>query len=830
MGKKLKLIFFIIILFLFYNISFSYYIYNENEIQTTLENNNIEIIPTKYDNYSNCNTDLEKYNQKYSEYSRSSCFYYNEYFRYFICTWDQTCILENLIDSNNTVEIEETQNSNTITSTSDNNDSVEADELILSESEENEKSIELSKSTIEKLDEILLKIQKKWEEYNDIDKYKVLLDAVSEKFSQMTEKYSENKSVLLKIQYLQEWIEKLIDNLNVIQWLYRATENTYTVEELKNDDVCKTEFWWDWILDKSTSADSKIMLASRLWIDVWNNINSTKCNIYNSDLNLKTVSCESKYKASCILDPINEIVDDKYRLTKNTYMWKVLYEWDICKTEFWNDWKLIKEDNEWITKLIQTYPKTNVWLTSSNYFKGISNNNNFYWYKRLWWEYVINNDYLNKYNINWGFSYNTSSIYNENIKYRFACKKDENSYEDSTKIVQDLYRATAKKYTFTEFINSKDDLCKVDFWYWRKTSTWSVDSNIMIESKNNIWTWIYSNTSTCWYYEWGEIEKDCNRKLSIACEIDYKSLKNENYEDYLVETDEEWIEDFYNSVEKEVKSKIKEDKNYIYFNNKYALTKTFYYWNQIYTQRECEDWWIDCLNWYEVSWVCPTWYKIEENNSLYYNTYEQEIIWYYLAKNRNNYDFEKDSYNTDWYFTSMWSWYNLDQYFVRKKTLDEIKEVSQKQSFKTSVIKIANPYTNWGPNWKSSVNIDEYTRKNTYFARDQYWSSWIIWTKRPVLCVTKNTELINSWTNKNNIKPEPISEHINMSDEYININNTRAEWINMFFYSYHKAKVLWLLSTESNRVAFSSAKIYLPVYQKIINWNYYYIFYKKFFK
>ncbi|MGB2111406.1 MAG: hypothetical protein ACPHY8_06400 [Patescibacteria group bacterium] len=75
--------------------------------------------------------------------------------------------------------------------------------------------------------------------------------------------------------------------------------------------------------------------------------------------------------------------------------------------------------------------------------------------------------------------------------------------------------------------------------------------------------------------------------------------------DLLEKTSKQDLHNFFKTAEVEIKSKIRETNDYIYFNETYAITKKKYYGNQIYSTRVCPNNSKMCSNGDELSSICP---------------------------------------------------------------------------------------------------------------------------------------------------------------------------------------------------------------------------------
>ena len=612
------------------------------------------------------------------------------------------------------------------------------------------------------------------------------------------------------------------EDSKIVQGLYQATNWYYSLNDYKYKNVCKTDLWWEWTRDTWKWIDAHIMLSARQDATMWNKSpeKNKKCYTYGPGYKTEEVSCESKQKVACIIDPVNKVVNNKYRLTKNHYKGVEIIKEDLCKTEFGNEWKLIKEDRAWVKALVNAYPKADFWLTIPWYYKNLPNNTHFYYDKNGWgWsEYKMNGYEWNRF-----AQYGKISRYvpaaKDSYKLRFACKKDELKEQDPTKMVQWLYKWTSKKYSYKEASNISVDLCKKEYGYLWKTQTKSIDANIMLKSKNKLDSWIIWGKQSCSYYDGKKTVTNCQKKLSLACTRDNSGNKNENYKKYLKESTT-GMDSFYKEVEREAKSKIVEKWDFIYFNNKFALSKKQYYGNQIYTERKCKDWWTKCLNGEAAIDVCPNNFKISQDEGF---ENEAELIWYYYSQNYQKYNKVWNKSKT-WFNVHMWRWNKFDHRYATSAKIEDIKKNAMQNYFKTSVLRMANPYLGWHPN-KTDFTHEE---KTTFMSFSGHGSSSAIWIKQPVLCVTTDKKLLNNtisryWTNK-----EPISKKIKVVEENVIINDKQDIYGHTFFYGYHKAKSLDFFE-KSIVSGINDQIIFEPILFKG-NGSYYYLFYKKLLK
>ena len=655
---------------------------------------------------------------------------------------------------------------------------------------------------------------------NLLEKYKD--NPAKKKFIEQLKTHSDNafkKTFIIKETHNEVKTNNEQESNEIVQGLYRATKKKYSYKQMQYENVCKNEFWSKWIKDNWATADPKIMITARLGIEVWDKSKSnlSKCYTYAPGYTSNNVQCESKYNVACIVDSATKVVDEKYRLTWGKYKWVSLIKEDLCKVEYGNEWKIVKDDKKAIQKLVHSYPEEDFWLTIPWYYRHLSNITHFYYDKNGWGgsEYKMNIKEYNKYN-QYGKVSRKIPAARDNIKLRFACEKDDYNEKDPTKMVQWLYKGTSKKYTYGEASKSSIDLCKKEYGYLWKTEKKSIDANIMLQSKNSLKTWILWWNWTCTYYDGKKTLSNCQQKLSLACTRDNTWNQNENYTKYLEEVS--WdLESFYQQVERDTKSKIMEKWDFIYFNNKFALSKKQYYWNQIYSGRKCKDGTKNCWNGEEITWVCPAWYKIAHEEWL---ENEAELIWYYFSQNYHKYNKVWNKWKTG-FNINMWRWEKYDHRYATTASLDKIKKHSMENNFRTTVIRMSNPYLGWNPN-KTDFTHKE---KTTFMSFSGYGSSSPIWIKQPVLCITKNKNLIDVSKRTYETTQVAISKSIKNVNEQIVMNNKESVYGHTFFYWYHKAKATWFFD-NSKKYGVVDQVFYKPILKK---WNgsYHYLFFKK---
>ncbi len=275
-------------------------------------------------------------------------------------------------------------------------------------------------------------------------------------------------------------------------------------------------------------------------------------------------------------------------------------------------------------------------------------------------------------------------------------------------------------------------------------------------------------------------QKDIAPSYPIRNIFDGNKNRWENYTDYLTVSSEEDIHNFFKTAEKEIKSKIRETQDFVYFNETYAITKKKYYWNQIYSTRVCPNNSKMCSNGQEVSSICPVWYKLE-HDTIRDNPYERQIIWYYLNNNKSNF-FQHN--NPRWVLwgnliaTPLWVWDKFDEYYVRKVDLEKIKAESQTREFMNQEFVFVNP-------GHSLENLSLY---NKYHYWTDYGSSYKLWTKLSALCEKKNGNI--NTPNDKELFDKKLS-WVSLVQQDVIMEESQHEWGYPLLLSYAYLKLKW---------------------------------------
>lgn len=589
-------------------------------------------------------------------------------------------------------------------------------------------------------------------------------------------------------------IDPNIDITAVVQWIYRSTKNKYLdtqTSRYTRVDICEAEYWVAWQESKEKNADAYIMLYNKYWIET-----SGYTQYWNWEKLVTTPKDKLLHKA-CVKNTLDTVVNENYRITQWKYRWNSLRDWDVCKWEYWDGWKVSKNPTAYTDTFAyhsKKYPSLAAWSlyndTAYNDCWG------FHWNDS--WNGTVHTKSGNK-KVN-SCSYNIDKKQDSKANHNhFVCEKESIEKKDITAVVQGLYKTTQNKYSYNEAYWKDFDYCKVEYGRSWKRNIGSVDANIMLYSKYWVNTWI----------EWGKVWNGSDSKTSwvnknhIACIEDIYHYKNENYKELLTPVTVDKIHSLMNTLENEIKSKIKETDSHIYFNNKYAITKKKYYWNQIYSQRKCAAG-VEhgCFAWQAVSWVCPLGYDLDDF-TLYQNNYEKELIWYYLEHNRDKFHLTHDKAQAS-IWLPMWRWWKFDEYYVRKVSLERIKKESQTNTFSTHNFRFTNP----GIAWRQ---VEKY---NKYHYSSDMWSSEKVGTLLPALCVSK-TAIINDVNNKNRIVTDFKS--LETITENIKVNNWEIEVDKWLFYAYGKSIARWFFEKSSKHKVIGQ-EFFLPI-RASVWWN-----------
>ena len=159
---------------------------------------------------------------------------------------------------------------------------------------------------------------------------------------------------------------KEIDITEPIQGLYRATKNQYTDTQTSRytwADVCVQEYWIAWQESKERNADAYIMLYNRYWIE------TSGYTQYWDWKKLITTPKDKLLHKACVKNTLGTVINDKYRITQWKYRGNILRDWDICKSEYWDEWKVSKEKIAYTQSFnhhSKTYPNLSAWVLYPN--------------------------------------------------------------------------------------------------------------------------------------------------------------------------------------------------------------------------------------------------------------------------------------------------------------------------------------------------------------------------------------------------------------------------------------------------------------------------------
>lgn len=281
-------------------------------------------------------------------------------------------------------------------------------------------------------------------------------------------------------------------------------------------------------------------------------------------------------------------------------------------------------------------------------------------------------------------------------------------------------------------------------------------------------------------YDSDSSQREILKEYPVRNLFDGNKNRGENYSEILQEVQAKDVHNFFKTAEVEMKSKIRETQDFIYFNETYAITKERYYGNQIYSTRVCPNNSDMCSNGQELSSICPVWYKLE-HDTIHYNPYERQLIWYYLNNNKGKF-FQHN--NPNWVLwnnliaTPLWVWDKFDEYFVRKVDLERIKAESQTRTFMNREFVFVNP-------GHSLKNLSLY---NQYHYLTDYGSSYKLWTKISALCEKKDGEI--NTPNDKELFDKKLTGVINVQEDII-MKESQYEWGYPLLLSYAYLKLKW---------------------------------------
>ncbi len=369
-------------------------------------------------------------------------------------------------------------------------------------------------------------------------------------------------------------------------------------------------------------------------------------------------------------------------------------------------------------------------------------------------------NYLNKIILNFEFS---DEIWDRNILVR-----NYSMYEYQEKYLKDF---NEWKYSQKEFQFSDVSHNVLGIWF---TNNEYYTLEIFDEDNNKIlaqYKFKYKDDSQ---------QKDLAPSYPIRNLFDGNKNRWENYMDLLEKTSKKDLHNFFKTAEAEMKSKIKETNDFIYFNDTYAITTKKYYGNQIYSTRVCPNNSKMCSNGDELSSICPVWYKLE-HDTIRDNPYERQLIWYYLNNNKAKFFQHSNPNGVLWsnlIATPLWVWDKFDEYYVRKVDLEKIKAESQTRQFMNREFVFVNP-------GHSLNNLSLY---NKYHYWTDYGSSYKLWTKISALCEKKNGKI--NTPNDKELFDKKLSWVIHVQEDVI-MKESHYEWGYPLLLSYAYLKLKW---------------------------------------
>ena len=382
-------------------------------------------------------------------------------------------------------------------------------------------------------------------------------------------------------------------------------------------------------------------------------------------------------------------------------------------------------------------------------------------------------NYLNKIILNFEFS---DEIWDRNILVR-----NYSMYEYQEKYLKDFNQW---KYSQKEFQFSDVSHKVLGIWF---TNNEYYTLEIFDEDNNQIlaqYKFKYKDASQ---------QKDIAPSNPIRNLFDGNKNRWENYMDVLEKTSKKDLHNFFKTAEVEIKSKIRENQDFIYFNETYAITKKKYYGNQIYSTRVCPNNSKMCSNGQELSSICPVWYKLE-HDTIRDNPYERQLIWYYLNNNKAKF-FQHN--NPRWVLwsnliaTPLWVWDKFDEYYVRKVDLEKIKSESQTKEFMNREFVFVNP----------GHSLNQLSLYNKYHYWTDYGSSYKLWTKISALCQKKDGNL--NTPNDKELFDKKLSG-VSLVKENIIMKEWQYEWGYPLLLSYAYLKLKWYF--EENTTFFTPYK------------------------
>ncbi len=138
------------------------------------------ILSDKYENIKECEDEKEKNNKNFSNYKRSNCFEYSNKNYYFICWYDNYCIITTSTMSSSSIQ----QFNNSTGSTTTIPNKVKLDNYL--------SEIKLSEQILN----------------NDVE-YKKELDIIITNLSFLWKKYKNDTEISKMVSYLTKWINKI---------------------------------------------------------------------------------------------------------------------------------------------------------------------------------------------------------------------------------------------------------------------------------------------------------------------------------------------------------------------------------------------------------------------------------------------------------------------------------------------------------------------------------------------------------------------------------------------------------------------------------------------
>ncbi len=203
--------------------------------QVSERENNWYVISDPYTSSSLCLSNRDIYNQQYSSYTRSECFYYNNSYYYFLCSWT-SCNLD----------WSSSYSSTSYTTTQANSET--------SSSVPNKAKLDIFLSRIEGL--------------NNTSNFQSTLDTILAKINTLWNKYSSNTTVTQMVTYLKNWInnikQRYTTNNEVDSFFCELTDSCNTSS---NSSSSSSNTSWN---SSNSSSPSYVNLVNWNWITACN--------------------------------------------------------------------------------------------------------------------------------------------------------------------------------------------------------------------------------------------------------------------------------------------------------------------------------------------------------------------------------------------------------------------------------------------------------------------------------------------------------------------------------------------------------------------------------